>query len=86
MKILRLKQVLELVGVSRATLWRWEKREIFPKRVRISERSIGYVDTEVNEWISRRPRGPGQRVAPGRKAAGAKQVAATRPVIELEQK
>ncbi len=56
MKILRIRNVTEATGLSRTTLWRLERRGDFPHRIRLSPNSIGWIETEVEEWIESRPR------------------------------
>lgn len=54
-KILRESQVLELVGLSKSTLWRLEQLGAFPRRRRLGSRSVGWLMSEVMEWIASRP-------------------------------
>ena len=37
---------------ARQTYWRWERAGLFPERVRIGPNSIGYRESEINEWIA----------------------------------
>lgn len=53
-RILRIKEVIEMVGVSRTTLWRMECRGEFPRRVPLSSRSIGWRYQDVDSWIKSR--------------------------------
>jgi prophage regulatory protein len=55
-KIIREPELLKLVGLSRTTLWRREKAGDFPQRRQISSRSVGWLESEVLEWISSRPK------------------------------
>lgn len=54
-RIIREPEVLKMVGFSRSTLWRREKAGDFPKRRLISTRSVGWLESEVREWIKSRP-------------------------------
>lgn len=56
-RTLRLPQVLDLVGVSHQTIWRWERAGKFPKRFALGPNSVGWDEREVLEWLSSRPRG-----------------------------
>lgn len=56
-RILRPKEVCaRLGGCARTTLWRWE-REIpnFPKKVRLSSKSVGFSERQVEEYIASLP-------------------------------
>jgi prophage regulatory protein len=41
-------------GVSRTTAWRLEKVGKFPKRRIVSDGLVGWLESEINEWISSR--------------------------------
>lgn len=49
--MLNIKQVAEISGLSRTTLWRLEKHGDFPKRRQISTRRVGWVESEVENWL-----------------------------------
>jgi len=53
-RILRKPEVLNMVGVSDATLWRWEKAGRFPKRLELGGNSKGWLESEVRGWIASR--------------------------------
>ena len=54
MKILRMRDVLEMVGVSRTTVWRQVKAGNFPAPIRLSPRSVGWRQSDIEEWIASR--------------------------------
>ena len=51
MKILRLKQVTEKVGVGKTTIYRWINANQFPKPINLSSTSVGWLETDINDWI-----------------------------------
>jgi prophage regulatory protein len=55
MKMLRLPEVMEATGLSRATVYRLERKGEFPKRRRLGVNSVGWVEAEVTTWMQRRP-------------------------------
>jgi prophage regulatory protein len=55
-KVIRRKELLELIGVSAVTQWRMEKSGIFPRRFRVGKGSVGWHLTEVEEWLRSRDR------------------------------
>jgi prophage regulatory protein len=55
-KVIRRKQLLELIGVSSATQWRMEKAGLFPARRRLGKASVGWLLSEVEEWQKSRER------------------------------
>ncbi|MBK2093729.1 AlpA family transcriptional regulator [Francisella philomiragia] len=54
MKIIRLKTVLEITSLSRSTIYDYMSRDLFPKQVKIGENSVGWVLSEVEDWINNR--------------------------------
>jgi prophage regulatory protein len=50
-RILRLKSVLERTGLSRSTVYRKVQSRTFPKPLKISERCIGWRESDVESWL-----------------------------------
>ena len=57
MQFIRIRRVLEMIGVSRTTLWRMVQAGTFPRPVRITERNRGYVLETVEAWMTARTEG-----------------------------
>lgn len=55
MKILRRNDVLEIIGLSRSTLYYLVRDGRFPAPISIGQRAIGWRLTDVNEWVASRP-------------------------------
>lgn len=55
MKLLREKDVLERLGISRATLWRWERAGITPPRRQVGPNVVGWLEEEIDDFIASRP-------------------------------
>lgn len=53
-RIIRPKELSKITGLSRTTLWRLERRKEFPARRRLSSGSVGYLESEVLQWIQER--------------------------------
>jgi predicted DNA-binding transcriptional regulator AlpA len=54
---MRLRDVVHMVGVSRTTLWRMVQANKFPAPIRITERSVGYLQEAVESWMRARAAG-----------------------------
>jgi prophage regulatory protein len=54
MNAIRLPLVLKKTGLSRMTIYRLENRGEFPKRKQLSPNSVGWLESEVDEWIATR--------------------------------
>ena len=53
-RILRVPEVLALVGVGRSTLLGWVARDIFPAQMQIGPRVVGWWLCVVMRWLSSR--------------------------------
>ena len=51
MKIMRLKDVIDSTGLARSTIYKYIGEGTFPKTVSLGERCIGFVESEVQDWI-----------------------------------
>lgn len=51
MGYLREPQLRELTKLSRSTRWRLERNGMFPKRRRLSSQAVGWLASEVEEWL-----------------------------------
>ena len=54
MKILSKRQLKELVLYSPQHVARLEKAGLFPKRVQLGPNRVGWVESEVLEWLEER--------------------------------
>lgn len=55
--IIRVNDVLSLTGLkSRTTLWRRLRAGKFPEPVDLGGGQIGWIESDVQEWIASRPR------------------------------
>ena len=50
------QEVADRVGVTTVTLWKWSKCGKFRPPRRIGTRNIGWLSTDVDEWIANLPR------------------------------
>ena len=49
--ILRLPDVVKVTGLSRSTIYLRIKQNRFPKQISLGGRAIGFVESEINDWI-----------------------------------
>lgn len=56
-RLIRWPELREKIGgVSRTTIWLWERRGIFPRRIQLGPNSIAWNLTEIEEFLkSRKP-------------------------------
>ncbi|MFG6543824.1 MULTISPECIES: helix-turn-helix transcriptional regulator [unclassified Sulfitobacter] len=53
-KILRCRDVQEVTGLSRSTIYRMMDRDDFPKATKLGVRAIGWRQSAVADWIQER--------------------------------
>ena len=51
MRIIRLKDVIDSTGLARSTIYKYVGEGSFPKPVSLGDRCVGWVDSEVSDWI-----------------------------------
>jgi prophage regulatory protein len=56
-RIIRIRDVIALTGLSRSAIYAAVKAGTFPRQVKLSARSAGWVRGEVVGWLKERPRG-----------------------------
>ena len=50
-RFLRLPEVLNLVGVTRSTLYRWMEAETFPRQISVGRNTVVWVESDVTKWM-----------------------------------
>tara|TARA_S200002703_G_scaffold25249_1_gene21799 strand:- start:386 stop:724 length:339 start_codon:yes stop_codon:yes gene_type:complete len=50
-KLLTLKQVIEIVSLSKSTIYRWIESGRFPKPLNIGGNSVRWKTSDVHDWI-----------------------------------
>jgi len=50
--IIRLPAVIKKTGLSRSTIYALVSRKEFPPRIQLSPRSMGFLESEVDQWLA----------------------------------
>jgi prophage regulatory protein len=50
--IIRLPQVINKTGLSRSTIYKLLNSSDFPQKIQLSPRSMGFLESEVDDWIA----------------------------------
>lgn len=56
-QLLRLPQVIQVTGLCRSTIYQLEAEQRFPQRIKISTRAVGWIQGEVQVWLTKRIEG-----------------------------
>jgi prophage regulatory protein len=51
---LRLPQVCKVTGLRRSMIYRMQAEKRFPQRIKLTERAVGWLEREVQEWLAKR--------------------------------
>jgi excisionase family DNA binding protein len=52
--IIRTNELAKRLGVSRTTLWRWERDGVLPPKIRLGSNSVGWNSRDIDRWIESR--------------------------------
>ncbi|PHI31280.1 helix-turn-helix transcriptional regulator [Budvicia aquatica] len=56
-KILRLRDVVQKIGVARSTIYDWINPKsprydpTFPRQIPLGKKSVGWLESALNEWL-----------------------------------
>jgi len=50
-KILRLPEVIQRTGLSKSRIYKLMKDDKFPKTILLSDRAVGWIEKELDNWI-----------------------------------
>ncbi|MFC1719922.1 helix-turn-helix transcriptional regulator [Pseudomonadota bacterium] len=53
-RFLRRDEVEKITSMSDPTMWREERAGRFPKRRKLTSRTVGWLESEIAEWMSSR--------------------------------
>mgnify|MGYP000405730152 FL=1 len=51
LRIMRLNEVKAVTGLSKTTIYRFEKEGRFPLRVSLGERSVGWFEDDIQSFL-----------------------------------
>jgi prophage regulatory protein len=52
--VLRLAQVIDMTGLGKTKIYELQATGSFPMRVQITAHSVGWIEEEVQTWLTRR--------------------------------
>ncbi len=54
-RVLRPAAAAHKLGVSRATVYRWERSGAIPSRIQLGPHAVGWYERDLDEFLERRP-------------------------------
>lgn len=55
-RLLKLRQVMVMTSLARSTIYRYCADNHFPKPIKLGERSVAWIESEVQTWIENKIR------------------------------
>lgn len=53
-RLIRLREVMAITGLSRSYVYELAKQGKFPQSVKLSEKSVAWIEAEVKDWVDQR--------------------------------
>lgn len=50
-RVLRISEVIKTTGLSRTSIYEGVKANTFPTPIKLSARSIGFLQSEISNWL-----------------------------------
>jgi prophage regulatory protein len=50
-KVYRLKELKEILGVGKSTIYCWIKEGKFPKPIHLGPRCVGWLSSDIEKWL-----------------------------------
>ena len=54
MRVIKLKEVIQKTSLGHSSIYKFIAEGTFPKQVSLGAKSVGWVETEVDDWIMER--------------------------------
>ena len=54
MRFIKLKEVMNITGLARATVYKYIANDRFPKSVSLGERAVAWIESEIQDWMLER--------------------------------
>ena len=55
-RVIRIQELMQIISVSRTSIWRWVKSGDLPAPIAIGPNCVGWLSTEIHTWLESRPR------------------------------
>jgi len=53
-RVLKVKEVVDVLGISRATLYEYQSKGLFPQSISLGPRRVGWLESDVELWLKQR--------------------------------
>ena len=52
--VVRMSRLVEMIGLSRATIWKMLSQDKFPSPIRLGSKSVGWRVKDIEDWLQNR--------------------------------
>lgn len=63
-RFIKLKEVQQLTGLSRSSIYQYIQDGTFPKQIAIGLRAVAWIEIEIHDWINQRIEASNPKGAP----------------------
>ena len=53
-RLLRIKDVVQITGLSRSSIYKFIEEGKFPKQIYLSQRTVAWSKADIDEWVQSR--------------------------------
>lgn len=53
-RLIRLPHVEDISGLKKSSIYNMIEKGEFPKQIKLGERSVAWIESEVNDWVKSR--------------------------------
>lgn len=54
-RYIRSDELTHMTGLSLSTIYRFERNGVFPRRRVLGPNSVGWLESDINDWLTSRP-------------------------------
>ena len=54
MRFIKLKEVMNVTGLARSTIYKHIANGLFPKSVSLGDRAVAWIESEIHDWMLER--------------------------------
>ena len=70
MRILRRDEVTKKIGLEKSAIYQMMAEGTFPRQIRLGPMSVGWLESEIDQWIAHRVAARDEKPAARHRAAG----------------
>ena len=57
-RVLRLPEVVTKLGIGRTSIYKWMNQGLFPQSIHLGPRSVGWLESDIDNWLKQKTEHP----------------------------